>query len=230
MPYSGIPVILSTISLSTCMVPPHYIRRGPPPLRSLNQKPLWSISTWYQSTPLLLFRPAPPDPLPAILLAAAPSTGRSPLGGTLSRLVYSRRLRHRDFTGMSDTFTRCPLLTRRHVDALTPVSPSSTTYSSSLLLLWRTRVLRRPLCRALNRLQLLHPWSHPTPRRPPSSTIYKTRRPPSMAPTISRGLPPSSGSLRSTVASPISPMTRLPSRHPTSRLGSSRIAPSPPGC
>ena len=162
-------------------------------------------------TPQLRFRPAPPDPPPVLLLSAACDSG----------------LR---FPTTTDAFTRRRLLTRRHVDALTPVSPSSTTPSSSLLLLWRTRVLRRPLCRALNRLLLLHPWSHPTPRRPPSSPIYKTRRPPSMAPTMSRDLPPSSGSLRSTVASPISPTTRLPSRHPTSRLGSSRIASSPPGC
>ena len=38
VPYSGIPVILSTISLSTCMVPPHYIRGGTPP-SLVNQNP-----------------------------------------------------------------------------------------------------------------------------------------------------------------------------------------------
>ena len=180
MPYSGIPVILPTISLSTCMVPPHYIRGGTPLLLELI-KTLEFISTWYQSPRFLRGRggaaaaalslhssSSPSAPTSPIVLA-----GRSPLGDTLSRLVYSRRLRHRDFTGLSATFTRRRLLTRCHVDALTPVSPSSTTSSSSLLLLWRTRVLRRPLCRALNRLLLLHPWSHPTPRRPPSSTIYK---------------------------------------------------------
>ena len=49
MPYSGIPVILSTISLSTCMVPPHYIRGGTPPPSSVNQNPRVYASTWYQS-------------------------------------------------------------------------------------------------------------------------------------------------------------------------------------
>ena len=44
VPYSGIPVILSTISLSTCMVPPHYIRGGTPLLLELI-KTLEFIST-----------------------------------------------------------------------------------------------------------------------------------------------------------------------------------------
>ena len=43
VPYSGIPVILSTISLSTCMVPPHYIRGGTPLLSLI--KTLEFIST-----------------------------------------------------------------------------------------------------------------------------------------------------------------------------------------
>ena len=49
VPYSGIPVILSTISLSTCMVPPHYIRGGTPPPSLVNQNPRVYATTWYQS-------------------------------------------------------------------------------------------------------------------------------------------------------------------------------------
>ena len=94
MPYSGIPVILSTISLSTCMVPPHYIRGGTPLLLELI-KTLEFISTWYQSPRFLCGRGGAAAAL-SLHSSSSPSAPTSPIvlagrprGGTYVGGCYS---------------------------------------------------------------------------------------------------------------------------------------------